>query len=89
MHRSKYIKYNRPHKVEHYREIAWCCKTNFKTNLPRLETKKGEPCPHSFKYVNCKDNHQADNNLAYSGSTDSTRNNMQKNIKSSVKIKTS
>ena len=57
MHRSKYIKYNRPYKVDHHREIAWCYKTNFKMNPPRLEIKKGKSCPYSFKYINCKGEH--------------------------------
>ena len=35
----------------------WYYKANFKTNPPRLETKKEKPYIHSFKYVNCKDKH--------------------------------
>ena len=62
MHGSKCVKYNSPHKVEHYRNIAWYCKMNFKTNLPRLETKKGESYPYSFKYINCKGEHQVNSN---------------------------
>ena len=42
-HNSKYIKYNSPHKVEYYKEIAQYHKANLKTNPSRLETKKGEP----------------------------------------------
>jgi len=45
-----------------HREMAWCCKENLKTNPPRLEIKKGEPCPHTFKYINCKEEHQVDSN---------------------------
>jgi len=59
-HGSKCLKCNGPHKVEHHRDLAWCCKANFKTNPPRLETKAGEPCPHSFKCINCKGEHSAD-----------------------------
>ena len=59
---AKCIKCNRPHKSEHHREFSWCCKGNAKTNPPRLETKKGKPCPHSFKCSNCKGDHQADSN---------------------------
>ena len=59
---AKCVKCNGPHKTEHHREFGWCCKANFKTNPPRLETKKGEPCPHSFKCSNCKGEHQADSN---------------------------
>ena len=57
---AKYIKCNGPHKSEHHREFGWCCKANDKTNPPRLETRKGEPCSHSFKCSNCKGDHQAD-----------------------------
>ena len=59
---AKCVKCNGPHKLEHHREFGWCCKANNKTNPPRLETKKGKPCPHSFKCSNCKGDHQADSN---------------------------
>ena len=59
---SKCVKCNGPHKSEHHREFGWCCKANEKINPPRLTTKKGEPCPHSFKCSNCKGDHQADSN---------------------------
>ena len=59
---TKCIKCNGPHKSEHHREFGWCCKANPKTNPPRLETKKGELCPHSFKCSNCKGDHQANSN---------------------------
>ena len=59
-HGSKCQKCGGPHKLEHHRELAWCCKGNSKTNPPRLETKKGEPCPYSFKCINCKEDHLAD-----------------------------
>jgi len=58
----KCVKCNGPHKSEHHREFGWCCKANAKINPPRLETKKGEPCPYSFKCSNCKGDHQADSN---------------------------
>ena len=58
---AKCVKCNGPHKSEHHREFSWYCKANNKTNpSSRLETKKGEPCPHSFKYSNRKGDHQAD-----------------------------
>ena len=60
--RAKCVKCNGPHKSKHHREFGWCCKANAKINPPRLETKKGEPCPHSFKCSNCKGDHQADSN---------------------------
>ena len=61
-HGSKCQKCNGPHKLEHHRDLAWCCKTNFKLNSPRLETTKGEPCSHTFKCINCKGKHMADDN---------------------------
>ena len=60
---AKCIKCNDPHKFEHHREFGWCCKANAKINPPRLETKKGEPCPHSFKCSNCRGDYQADSNV--------------------------
>ena len=42
--------------------MVWCCKVNFNTNPSRLETKKGEPCTHLFKYINCKEKYLADSN---------------------------
>jgi len=54
---AKCVKCNSLHKSEHHREFRWCCKANTKINLPRLETKKGEPCPHSFKCSNCHGDH--------------------------------
>ena len=59
---SKCIKCNGPHRSENHREFGWCCKANEKTNPPRLETKKGNPCPHTFKCSNCSGDHQADSN---------------------------
>ena len=59
---AKCVKCNGSHKSEHYRKFGWCCKANAKTNPPRLETKKGEPCPYKFKCSNCKGDHQADSN---------------------------
>ena len=59
---AKCIKCNSSHKSEHHREFGWCCKANAKTNPSRLETKKGEPCPHTFKCSNCKGDHQANSN---------------------------
>ena len=61
-HGSRCQKCNGPHKLEHHRDLAWCYKANFKLNPPRLETAKGEPCPHNFKCVNCKGKHMADDN---------------------------
>ena len=60
---AKCVKCNGPHRSKHHQEFGWCCKANSKINPPRLETKKGELCPHLFKCSNCRDNHQADSNL--------------------------
>ena len=57
---ARCMKCNSPHKSENHREFGWCCKANNKINPPRLEAKKGEPCPHSFKCSNCKGDHQVD-----------------------------
>ena len=59
---SRCIKYNGPYKSKHHRHFGWCYKTNPKTNPPRLKTKQGELCPHTFKCINCKGDHQADSN---------------------------
>ena len=61
-HGSKCQKYNGLHKLEYHRDLVWCCKANFKLNSPRLETAKGKLCPHTFKCVNCKGKHMADDN---------------------------
>ena len=60
---SKCVKCNSPHKIEYHQHFIWCCKLNFKINLPRLETKQGELYPYHFKCFNCKGNYQADFNL--------------------------
>ena len=56
----KCVKCNGSHLSSHHHHFTWCCKANDKLNLPRLETKKGKPCPHSFKCLNCKGDYQAD-----------------------------
>lgn len=56
------VKCNGLYKVKHYRYFAWCCKANFKINLPQLKMKQGKPYSHSFKCLNCKGNHQANSN---------------------------
>ena len=60
--RSKYVKCNGFYKSEHHHHFVWCCKANPKTNPPRLETKQSKLCFHSFKCLNCKDDHQVDLN---------------------------
>ena len=60
---AKCVKCNGLHKSEHHWEFGWCCKANPKINPLRLETKKGELYPHSFKCLNCHGDHQANSNL--------------------------
>ena len=57
---SKCAKCNGPHLTDNHHDFTWCCKANDKLNPPRLETKKGEPCPHLFKCLNCKGSYVAD-----------------------------
>ena len=57
-HISRCAKCYGAHITKHHREKAWCCMENKKAN--RLATKEGKPCPHVFKCMNCKGNHQAD-----------------------------
>ena len=59
---AKCTKCNGSHLTSHYCYFAWYCKANDKTNLFRLETKKGKPCSHLFRCLNCKGNHQANSN---------------------------
>ena len=60
-HGSRCQKCNRSHKLKHYRDLAWYCKTNPKLNLLRLKTTQDAPCPHIFKCANYKGNHMTDN----------------------------
>ena len=59
---SRYMKCNKPYKSKHYCHFTWYCKANLKANPPRLEIKQGEPCPCSFKHLNCYRNYQANSN---------------------------
>jgi len=60
IHKAKCPKYNRLYKIKNHRDMAWCCKANFKINPLWLETSKDESCSHFFKFVNCKGDHQVD-----------------------------
>ena len=60
---SRCVKCNSSYKSINHHKFGWCCKANEKSNPPQLETKKREPCPHSFKCLNCWGDHQADSNL--------------------------
>ena len=57
-HISRCAKCYKAYNTKHYREKAWCCIENKKLNYSA--TKDGEPCPHVFKYMNCKEDYQAD-----------------------------
>ena len=59
---SKCVKCNGPHKSENHCKFGWYYKANKKLNLLCLETKKGKPCPYSFKCSNCQGDHQANLN---------------------------
>jgi len=61
-HGFKCQKYGGPHKIKNHRDMAWCYKANFKLDPSQLETKQGELCPHTFKCINCKGDHLADDN---------------------------
>jgi len=82
---AKCVKCNGPHKSEHHREFGWCCKANTKINPPRLETKKGEPCPHSFKCSNCRATTKPTPTNVRFGDTDSIGNTTRKSTPRSVK----
>jgi len=82
---AKRLKCNGLHLVEHHCHFMWCYKASDKINPPRLETKKGIPCPHLFKCINCKGDHQADLATVLSGNTASTRSGSQKNMPNSRK----
>ena len=58
-HISRCAKCYGAHETKHHREKAWCCMENKKAN--HVATNIGEPCPHVFKCVNYKGDHQADN----------------------------
>ena len=57
-HISRCAKCYGAHITKHHREKAWCYMDNKKAN--RMATKEGEPCPHVFKCMNCKGDHQVD-----------------------------
>ena len=59
---AKYQKCGGPHRVENHRLLGWYCKANPKSNSPRKATTDGVPCPHTFKCLNCKGDHTADDN---------------------------
>jgi len=82
---SKCVKCNGSHKSKNHCDFGWCCKANNKINPLRLETKKGKPCSHSFKCLNCFRDHQADSNLYPFWRIGSTGSGNRKSILRSVK----
>ena len=48
--------------MENHRLLVWCYKANPKSNPPREATGAGTPCSHTFKCLNYKEDHAADNN---------------------------
>jgi len=59
---TKYQKYCGLHRVENYKFLAWHYKANSKFNSFKEATAAGAPCPHTFKYLNCKKDYAANNN---------------------------
>ena len=62
---TKCQKCSGPHRVENHRLLAWCCKANPKSNLPREATVAGAPYSHTFKCLNYKGDHSADDNKCF------------------------
>ena len=44
MYRAKCLKNNKLYKLEHYRNIIWCYKANFKMNLSKLKIPREKSC---------------------------------------------
>jgi len=82
---TRCVKCNGPHKSEHHREFGWCCKANDKTNPPRLETKKGEPCPHYSSAPIVKETTKLTQFTVHFGDIDSIVSGMLKSILRSVR----
>ena len=55
---SRCAKYYGAYNTEHHRKKVWYCMNNKKVN--QAATKESELCPHVFKYINYKGDHQAD-----------------------------
>jgi hypothetical protein len=49
-----------PHRKEHHRALAGCCKGNDRVVPPVPPTEEGEPCPHAARCLNCRGPHSAD-----------------------------
>ena len=60
---SKCVKCNSSHKSENHQQFEQYCKANKKINFPHIEIKKDNPCPHSFKCLNCHGDYQVDSNI--------------------------
>jgi len=48
-----------PHREEHHRVLAVCCKGNPKVNPPVQATPVDAPCPHTARCLNCGSSHPA------------------------------
>ena len=59
---TKCKKCNDLYRVENHRLLAWCYKINSKSNSPRETTVASIPCSYTFKCLNYKKNHAANNN---------------------------
>jgi hypothetical protein len=49
-----------PHRKDHHRTLAGCCKGNPGANPPVPPTLEGVPCPHPSRCPNCRKAHAAD-----------------------------
>jgi hypothetical protein len=49
-----------PHRKEHHRALAGCCKGNDRVVPPVPPTEEGMPCPHAARCLNCRGPHSAD-----------------------------
>jgi hypothetical protein len=49
-----------PHRKDHHRVLAGCCKGNPKATPPVPPTPEGSPCPHVSRCPNCRKPHAAD-----------------------------
>ena len=59
---TKYQKYSGLYKVKNYKFLAWYYKANSKFNSFKEATATSAPCSHTFKCLNCKRDHTADDN---------------------------
>ena len=84
-HEAKCVKYNSTYKVEHHREMAWCCKANLKTNFPKLKEKKANLACILSSVLSVRGNIKLIEIIVCFGNLASTKNGMLRNINSSKK----